>query len=238
MIKFKPLLYPTLFTVPALIVLIALGTWQVQRMMWKNGIIEAVNTRIAMPAIDMPVAVDNIDNMQYRKVKVKGEFMHNKEVHLFVGPRERGGDAGYNIVTPVKLTNGAYVLVDRGWVPAEKKEAAKRPETLVKGVVEFDGMVHKGEVKKSLVPDNDITKNLWFWIDVPSIETYAGIKLQNLYVRALHKAGDKSLPIAGQDKIRYANDHLKYAITWYGLAIALVVIYVVYHIKRQKEEEI
>jgi surfeit locus 1 family protein len=231
--KFKPTFIPTLFTIPAVIVLLSLGTWQLVRLEWKNNLIGAMNERVAMPVFEMPPIVDNFDDIQYRRVHVTGEFLYDKEVYLFVGAKEFKGAMGYDILTPLRMKNGGVVLVDRGWVPYEKKAAEKRPETLVSGVVEIEGMIHKGEVQKGFTPDNEVDKNLWFWIDIPAIETYTGLSLQNLYVRELKKGDSNVLPIGGDAVIRHRNDHLQYAITWYGLAIILVVIYVIYHTKRR-----
>ena len=81
--KFKPALIPTLFTIPALIVLLLLGTWQMQRLHWKNDRIEKVNYKSSQEAIDLPFVVSDVDSLEYRRVKVKGEFLHDKEIHLF-----------------------------------------------------------------------------------------------------------------------------------------------------------
>jgi surfeit locus 1 family protein len=219
---------PILFTIPAFIVLLALGSWQLVRLEWKTNLTKAMNERVAMEAIDLPAKVDNFDDMQYRKVRVKGEFLNDKEIHLFVGEREFKGGMGYDLLTPLRREDGSVVLVDRGWIPYEKKEREKRPETLTNGVVEVEGMLHKGEVRRGFTPDNEVDKNLWFWVDMPAIEKYTGLQLQNLYIRQLKKDDSKVLPIAGDAVIKLRNDHLQYAITWYSLAIILVVIYFIW----------
>ncbi|MCE3232354.1 MAG: hypothetical protein K0R98_611 [Rickettsiaceae bacterium] len=229
--KFKPTLFPTLFTITALFVLLSLGTWQVYRLQWKNNLVATVNEKIAMPAVEMSPDVD-INQLQYRKVHLQGEFLNDKEVHLFTGAKKFKGEMGYDILTPMRLADGRVVLVDRGWLPHDKKEPQSRPETLLSGIVDVVGMLHKGEIKGRFTPDNDIEKNLWFWIDIPAIENYTGTKLQNLYVRQLKEGDSNVLPIAGDAVITQRNDHLQYAVTWYGLAIVLLVIYFVYHIRR------
>jgi surfeit locus 1 family protein len=229
--KFKPTLLPTLFTVPAIIVLLVLGTWQVQRLQWKNNLMAAVNEKVVMPVMDLPLVVDNFDDLQYRKVRIKGHFLNDKEVHLFVGAKEFKGNMGYDIITPFKREDGSVVLVDRGWVPYAKKLSENRPETIINGTVEIEGMLHKGEVQKGFTPDNDVEKNLWYWIDVAEIEKHIGEKLPNLYVRVLKKDDSNMLPIGGDEVIRHRNDHLQYAITWYSFAVILLGIYIIYHRK-------
>ena len=226
--------FPIIFTIPAVIVLLSLGTWQVVRLQWKTNLINSMNERVAMEAIDLPGQIGDFEDIQYRRVKVRGEFLHDKEAYLFVGAKEFKGAMGYDILTPLRQANGNVVLVDRGWVPYDKKESEKRPETLTSGIVEVEGMVHKGELQKGFTPDNEPQKNLWFWIDIPAIASHAGVELQNLYVRELKKDNSNVLPIAGDAVIRHRNDHLQYAVTWYSLAIILVVIYFIYQRKSAK----
>lgn len=231
--KFKPKPIPTFITAVSLIVLITLGSWQMSRLQWKHGVIKEMNERSSLEAIDLPAVIDNFEELKYRRVKLRGEFLHEKEVHLFVGAMSERGRPGYDILTPFKKDDGTYVLVDRGWVDSDNKAAEKRPETLTKGVVKIEGMVHKAETQGRFTPDNDVAKNLWFWIDIEAIKSYAGVDLKNLYIRALKKEGYNTYPIAGDKIIKIRNDHLQYAITWYSFAIILLVIYFLYH-KKEK----
>lgn len=231
---FKPKLIPTLFTIPAIITLLALGTWQVKRLEWKNNLIAAMTTRISMPAIDMPESIDDINNYKYRKIRLSGNFMNENEIHLFTGPIEMKGEPGYEILTPFEQDGGNVVLVDRGWVPASKKNRNERPETISDEPVTVYGMLLEGEKQARFVPDNDIAGNLWFWIDVPAIAAETGYNLQNLYIRLLKSDNDvNSLPITGDAVVKYRNDHLQYAIIWYSLAIILLVIYILFHYRRE-----
>lgn len=236
--RFKPKFLPTLFTIPALLVLLGLGTWQMQRLYWKLERMEVINQRVAMSPIDLPEVVEDVEALQYRRVQVSGTLLHDKEIHLFTGPKTMHGEPGYNILTPLQRIDGSVVLIDRGWVPATKKEQEQRPATLIAGgEVLIEGMLHKGEHKGRFTPDNNVDANLWFWIDVPAIEKYVGYPLQGVYIRALRGEGDAPLPVAGEATVEQRNDHLQYAITWYGLAIILLVIYVLYHCKMGVAEE-
>lgn len=185
-----------------------------------------------------PLPQDNIDieNLKYRKVIVTGHFLHDKEIHLFTGAQKMGGDPGYHIITPLERKKGSVILVDRGWVPAKQKAPESRPETLLKGDISITGMLHSGEHPGLFTPKNNPEKNLWFWIDIPTIAGFTGKTIENVYVRALAGGNDAdSLPIAGKETIEVRNDHLEYAITWYSLSVILLVIYLVY-IKQQEKE--
>jgi surfeit locus 1 family protein len=232
--KFKPKPIPTFITIAGLILLLSLGTWQMKRLEWKNSHIQQINEKAKMPAVFLPEQINDLQENKYRRVKVVGKFDHDKEVHLFVGSRSPRGRPGYQILTPLKRQNGSYILIDRGWVEADIKARENRPETLIEGEVEIEGLIHLGETPGRFTPENDITKNLWFWIDIEAIEKYAGINLQKFYVRALKKDKKDVYPIASQEFIKIRNDHLQYAITWYSLAFILLVIYFIYHRKQDK----
>ena len=230
-------LIPTNSTAIALITLVILGSWQVQRLVWKNHLIAEISEKIQMPPIALKDGQIDIDNLKYRKVTVKGRFLHENEVHLFTGAREMRGEPGYNIFTPLELKNGTVILVDRGWVPAKQKEREKRPETLVKGTISITGMLHSGEHQGIFTPENEPDKNLWFWIDIPTVAGFTGKAIENVYVRALAGEGEtNSLPIPGKRMIEIRNDHLQYAIIWYSLAVILLVVYVIYVRKNQSLE--
>ncbi|MDB2414635.1 SURF1 family protein [Rickettsiales bacterium] len=231
--KFRPLLIPTIFTIPALIVLLGLGSWQVQRLNQKEALIAKIEEKSSLPAVNMPGNITDLEKWQYRKIKLSGRFIHDKEVHLYTGPKVMHGRPGYNIFTPLLLKNGSFVWVDRGWVPSEVKEASARPSTLVKGDVDIIGMLHSSETPGSFTPENMVDKNMWFWIDIPSMSKNSSIKTPDYYVRLIRKTGDTTFPVGGDVEIRHRNDHLQYAITWYSLAIILLVIYVLYHRKVQ-----
>ena len=226
----RPTLIPTIFTLVTIIILLALGTWQLKRLYWKNNLVTEITERGKMSPLTI-LAHDkiDIDAMRYRKVSVTGHFLHDKEVHLFTGAREMRGKNGYNIITPLEQEDGSVILVDRGWVPAEKKERASRADNLPSGELSVVGMLQSGEHPGIFTPKNNIDKNLWFWIDIPAIAGFAGKALQNVYVRVLQNENDGNiLPIAGKDTIEIRNDHLEYAIIWYSLALALLVIYLIY----------
>jgi surfeit locus 1 family protein len=192
-----------------------------------------VNVRSSDAPVDYALLADTpIEEIQYRRVLVQGEFLHDQERLLYTGPRVLHGKKGYNLLTPMRLVNGDMILVDRGWVPSEMKEKASRPETLSGGEVTLLGMVHRGEVQRRFVPDNDEKNKLWFWIDAMGALQQQG---RNLYVRLLQDSSRSGYPIGGDAFIKHRNDHLQYAITWYSLAISVLVIYVLYHLKAARK---
>ncbi len=235
--NFRPTLWPTAFTIPALIVLLGLGTWQVQRLYEKRAQIVERTARttavpIALPAAGTPLAAAALADLDFRHGAATGVFLHEREMYL--AARTMEGSVGYQIVTPLQEADGSVVLVNRGWVPEVRKDPAKRPEGQVGGPVTVEGAIRAPGRQHWLQPDNEPARNIWFWSDLPAMAAHAGIAPEKL-VPVLLEAGPApnpgGLPIGGQTKVNLPNDHLQYAITWYALAVALAAIYVIYHRK-------
>jgi len=233
--KFKPKLIPTLFTILVFMVLITLGTWQVERLEWKLALIDKINKKLENPILELPAKID-VEDMQYSIIKVTGQFLNNDEMYLYAGPKYMGGESGYDILTPFKRLDGSFVLIDRGWVPESKKQNSARPNSLIEGTTEVVGMVQKGEHRTLFMPENQPAKNLWLWIDIANIAKYYNVDLGDYYIRRIKQEADgANLPIGGDKNVHYRNDHLQYAITWYSLAFILLIIYFLSHYKKVDE---
>lgn len=229
---FRPTLWPTLFTVPALAALVALGTWQLQRLEWKQDLIDKLQTRSVGAPMALPAEGADLAASEFQRVRVTGTFRHDRELYL-IG-RALSGTPGLHILTPlVPDGGGPAVLIDRGWVPFEARDPAGRQGGQVAGPVTVDGIVRLQKKKGYFVPDNDPAKNAWYFVDTAAMSNAAGVDLRpGYYIVSDAAALPGGLPKGGQWRLDLRNDHLAYAITWYGLAFALLVIYIVYH--RQK----
>lgn len=230
--RFRPTLWPTLFTLPALVVLLGLGTWQVDRLYWKRDLIETRVSRSSAPAIQAPDRIDDFAAMAFRKVRVAGIFLHDKEMYL--GARTMRGNVGYQVVTPLRRADGGYLLVNRGWVPRERRDPATRAEGQPEGAVVVEGLIREPGFKGVFPPDNRPAENFWFHVDVPAMAAWAGLEdVANYVVEAGPAPNPGGLPIGGQTRIQLRNEHLQYAFIWYSLAVTLVVIYILYHRRRE-----
>ena len=224
--RFHPTRWATAMALPALVVLLGLGTWQLQRLAWKTDLIAYREAQLAAPPITLPTdlgdAGETLAALDHRRVMVTGAFLHDREIYLAASRR---GRVGFAIITPLRRTGGATVLVNRGWVPATAREAALRPEGQVAGEVTVEGIVRPAARQNWLTPDNDTAKNYWFWLDVPAMAQFAGVEAPPLVVEAGPAPIPGGLPIGKQARVDLPNDHLGYALTWYALAAALAVIY-------------
>jgi surfeit locus 1 family protein len=219
----------TALTLAAFAVLIGLGVWQLKRLAWKEALIAEIETRTKAPPITlaeaMAIAREGRDPSYYR-VKVEGSFDHAKELYLYAVSE---GRVGWHVITPLKTEAGDVVLVDRGFVPDELKSPASRPQGELAGAVAVSGIVRVPETQGSFTPDNEIGANRWFWRDLEAMARSIGAAdVAPFYLEAEKSDVPGGWPEGGQTRLDIPNNHLQYAITWFLLAAALLVIYGVY----------
>ncbi|KAF9919319.1 surf-like protein [Lobosporangium transversale] len=211
------------------IITFGLGTWQVQRLRWKVGLIESLEERMLLEAIPLPrkVNLDAIEDFEYRKVKVTGHYRHDEE--MLLGPRTRGdGQPGYFLITPLERPNASKILVRRGWVPREKKDQSTRKDGLIEGEVTVEGLLRSGEQKaSSFVPENKPEKNEWYSLDLETMAKRSDaqpIIVETLLDTPAHliksELIDKNIPVGRSPVVELRNNHKEYIVTWYSLCIA------------------
>jgi surfeit locus 1 family protein len=230
----KGLLGFTALALAALAVLIGLGVWQLERLQWKEGLIAEIEARSTGAPITiaeaLAIARQGRDPDYYR-VRVEGRFHHDKERYLFAQSLAEG-TPGWHVITPLETTGGDMVLVDRGFVPDVLKEASSRASGLVEGVVTVTGIVRSPEIQGSFVPDNEREANRWFWRDLGamarSMFPEGTVEMAPFFLDAEKSDVPGGWPEGGQTRLELPNNHLQYAITWFLLALCLLVIYAVY----------
>lgn len=230
----KGLLGFTALALAALAVLIGLGVWQLERLQWKEGLIAEIEARSTGAPITiaeaLAIARQGRDPDYYR-VRVEGRFHHDKERYLFAQSLA-DGTPGWHVITPLETTGGDMVLVDRGFVPDVLKEASSRASGQVEGVVTVTGIVRSPEIQGSFVPDNEREANRWFWRDLGamarSMFPEGTVEMAPFFFDAEKSDVPGGWPEGGQTRLELPNNHLQYAITWFLLALCLLVIYAVY----------
>lgn len=221
---FRPRLVPTLFTVPAVLILIALGIWQVQRLHWKEGLIAQRDAAVAAPPIAPPQSFDAARSLEFHHIVAEGVFRNDKE--LYLAASSDSGEAGYQVVTPLVMSDGRTMFVNRGFVPSELKDPSKRAAGELTGTQRVVGLLRlPSQTKPSFfLPDNRPDLNLWFWVDLPAMAKAAGVADPvPFYVDADKTPNPGGWPKGGITRLDLPNDHLQYAITWFGLAAAVTV---------------
>lgn len=211
----------------ALVVLAALGTWQVQRLAWKEELIATIDARIAsapQPLDEIEARLMETGDVDYRPVRLAGLFRHEGERHFFATHK---GQSGYFVHTPLELEDGRFILVNRGFVPFDRKDPATRAQGQVEGRQVITGLARALVTEKPsfIMPDNDLSKNVFYWKDLDAMAASSGVGAPQNYLRFFVDADDTpnpgGLPVGGTTMVDLPNNHLQYAITWYGLALAL-----------------
>jgi surfeit locus 1 family protein len=231
MIRFRALLVPTLWFVPGLALLIGLGMWQIERLHEKETLIASVQAGLSAPAVPLSQALQaGAATAEWRHVRVTGHFLHNKEIYLFAqGPN---GAFGVQVVTPLVQDNGEAILVDRGFVPDALRDPKTRRAAQVAGEVSLTGVLRLSQKPGLFTPRPDEKARLWFVKDVPTMAKADGISASLFLVEADAAPNPGGWPLGGQTRVDFPNDHLQYAMTWFGLALALTGIYLLYHRSR------
>lgn len=228
---FRPQFWPTAITATGLAVLIGLGVWQIQRLPWKEDLITKLKVRATAAAVVLPAGrLADPGDWEFRRVRVAGSFAHDKEMHLL--NRSLNGSPGIHVMTPLRRADGrGAVLVDRGWVPFKRRMAASRPAGQLAGEIIVEGILRLEKGKGRFVPDNEPGNNAWFYVDTRAMADHSGSAVEQGYYLV---AGDDKVPggypVGRQWRLDIRNDHLQYAITWFSLAIGLLVIYLLYHL--------
>ncbi len=219
-------LWATICAAAAIVLMLGLSLWQVQRLQWKEALIAERQEGLSQPVTMLPAAVADPDLWSFRPVVATGTYDHGNEV--FLGARSLRGNVGYHLVTPLVRADGSAVLVDRGWIPLNRRDPATRGDTLVAGEVTVAGIARATGRRNWLTPDDSPEENFWFVVDIAAMGRHMGLgRVLPVYIEAA--AGPEgTLPIGGQTRTELPNDHLQYAILWFLLALALAVIYVVY----------
>jgi surfeit locus 1 family protein len=223
----------TALMLAALVVLIGLGFWQLQRLEWKEGLIAKIEARTKAQPIGLEDAAAleaQGQDPSYYRVRVSGRFDHAKERYLFALSNE--GSAGWHVITPLETEDGKTVLIDRGFVPDNLKDPALRAEGEVEGVVSVTGIVRLPDRQGAFTPDNEPEANRWFWRDRDALarSMFPGeaVRVAPFFLEAEKGAAPGGWPEGGQTRLELPNNHLQYAITWFLLAAALLGVYGAY----------
>jgi surfeit locus 1 family protein len=226
---FRPLPRLTMFCVPLLAALIALGVWQLQRLHWKLGLIAEMNGHLHAA----PMSLDDIlklpqQDAQYRRVALDGRFENGRESYVFTATDE--GVSAYHVVTPFALDDGRVLFVDRGIVPPELRNPQTRTVSLLEGEQHVVGVWRTPDAPGLFTPAPDLKDRIWYSRDIAGMTKALGIKpVAPVIVEADATAVPGGWPKGGQTAVSLPNDHLQYALTWFLMAAGLVGIYFAYH---------
>ncbi|TYO66398.1 SURF1 family protein [Bradyrhizobium hipponense] len=227
----RPPLWLTVLSLAAFALLIALGVWQIERRAWKLALIDRVEQRVhaAAQPIPSPTSWPTVTaaSDEYRHVAVTGRFLHDREA-LVQAVTEEG--PGYWVLTPLRRDDGTLVLINRGFVPSERRDASARQEGNRQGLVQGEvkdhvkvtGLLRMSEPKGGFLRTNDPVHDRWYSRDVAAIAAARDLHdVAPFFIDADAGSQSGGGPIGGLTVVRFPNNHLIYALTWFALAFML-----------------
>ncbi|MUZ63758.1 SURF1 family protein [Agrobacterium vitis] len=226
------------FLLLATALFIALGIWQIERLGWKKALIARVDARVHAEPVDSPSPAQwpsvNRDADEYRHIKTSGIYEHDKETLVYAAT-ELG--AGYWVMTPLKTEKDGTLLINRGFVPIDRKDPTRRAEGQIPGNLTVSGLLRISEPSGTLLRSNDANADRWYSRDVSAIAA----KRNLTQVAPFFMDADKSdvpggYPVGGLTQIRFPNSHLQYAITWFAMA-AMSLAFLRFLLKRRSAVE-
>lgn len=234
----RRLIGPGLATLVATAILVCLGVWQLHRLTWKEGIIAAIEARsTAAPQPLPPVSAWSglrPEDYDYRRVEASGHFENAQESYIFHSVE---GGAGYYVMTPLRLDRGGIVIVNRGFVPDSLKDPARRAAGQPAGPVHVVGLMRPPEARNLFTPADDPAHGLYFTRDPAAIA--ARLKLADVApftIDADTTPNPGGWPRGGVTQLAVPNNHLSYALTWFGLALGLIGVFVSFAWRRLRDD--
>jgi surfeit locus 1 family protein len=226
------LLMPSIAAALAFAMLVSLGMWQLDRKTWKEGLIATVSQRLSAAPVALPAASTwpglTAAEDEFLRVAMTVEFLHDQEAAVYTigsSMRDAAGGPGYWIFTPARLSDGAVVMVNRGFVPEGRQNPLTRPDGEIRGPVNVVGVLRWPEAAGLFTPAADPGRNIWFSRDSNAIAAAKGIHAAPFYVELESPDPPGGLPHTGRLHAVLPNNHFGYALTWLGLATVLVGAY-------------
>ena len=200
------------------LVLISLGSWQLYRLNWKLNLISEINNSLE----NDPVELSKSDKKNYLRIRTSGKIDFDKQIYLY--NLNDSGKPGFEVINPILIGNENY-LINRGWIPFDKKNKSEINVLNTKSII---GTLKTQSKANSFKPNNDIKKNYWFTLNRDDIFLYTG---KNFSKYIIYLNGDYKVPKPRVITANISNNHKKYAITWFSMAISILLIYLYFRKK-------
>ena len=208
----------SVFIIFFIFVFIGLGTWQIIRLNWKNNLILEIENSLKNP----PVELAQSKKENFLKIKTSGSIDFDKQIYLY--NLNESGTPGFEVINPITIGDENF-LINRGWIPFEKKGAQEINVFDQKNII---GTLKLQGRKNIFKPDNDLDENYWFSLNREDILKFTG---KNFSKYIIYLDGNYQLPRPKKITANISNNHQKYAITWFSLALSILLLYLYFRKK-------
>ena len=208
----------SVFIIFFIFVFVGLGTWQIIRLNWKNNLILEIENSLKNP----PVELVESSKENFLKIRTSGSIDFDKQIYLY--NLNDTGTPGFEVVNPITIGDENY-LINRGWIPFEKKGTEEinifDQENII-GTLKLQGR------KNIFKPDNDLVENYWFSLNREDVLKFTG---KNFSKYIIYLDGNYQFPRPKKITANISNNHKKYAMTWFSLAISILLLYLYFRKK-------
>ncbi len=221
-LKLKRLFLFQLFVALFITLFCVLGTWQLQRLQWKMELI----SEITFGLNSTPITYTNSIKKNYQRIVSEGSYDFKGQIYLY--SLNDKGKPGFDVITPFKTISNETVLVNRGWIPKELKKISEINS--IKNNIKITGLLRKIYKANIFKPENDLENNIWFSVNLDDLKMFTGNKFSNFIVYL--EDSNMKAPLPKKITVDVPNNHLKYAITWYSIAISILLYYLYFRKKK------
>ena len=196
----------------------SLGFWQLYRLSWKLDLINQIENSLKID----PVELQNVEKKNYLRIKTSGQIDFEKQIYLY--NLNETGKPGFEVINPIKVGSEDY-LINRGWISFDQKN---KPEINIVDQKNIIGTLMLQSKSSSFKPKNEVDKNYWFTLDREDILKFTG---KNFSKYIIYLNGNYENPRPRVITAKISNNHKKYAITWFSMAISILLIYLYFRKK-------
>ena len=201
-----------------ILVLLSLGCWQLYRLNWKLNLIQEIENSLK----NDPIELSNGNEKNFLRIQTSGKIDFDKQIYLY--NLNDNGKPGFEVVNPILINDKNY-LINRGWIPFNQKD---QPEINLVDEIKIIGTLKLQSKASTFKPENDIEKNYWFTLDRDDVFKYTGKNFSNFII---YLNGDYNIPKPKVITANISNNHKKYAITWFSMAISILLLYLYFRRK-------
>ena len=201
-----------------ILVLLSLGCWQLYRLNWKLNLIQEIENSLK----NDPIELSKANEKNFLRIQTSGDIDFDKQIYLY--NLNDNGKPGFEVVNPILINDKNY-LINRGWIPFNQKD---QPEINLVDEIKIIGTLKLQSKASTFKPENDIEKNYWFTLDRDDVFKYTGKNFSNFII---YLNGDYNIPKPKVITANISNNHKKYAITWFSMAISILLIYLYFRKK-------
>ena len=201
-----------------ILVLLSLGCWQLYRLNWKLNLIQEIENSLK----NDPIELSKANEKNFLRIQTSGEIDFDKQIYLY--NLNDNGKPGFEVVNPILINDKNY-LINRGWIPFNQKD---QPQINLVNEIKIIGTLKLQSKASTFKPENDIEKNYWFTLDRDDVFKYTGKNFSNFII---YLNGDYNIPKPKVITANISNNHKKYAITWFSMAISILLLYLYFRRK-------